>query len=1389
MDKKIFTIEINGIKESIEAVASLNRQLEELDKKIGEVSNKKITIQSDVSLNSSAIKQAVDNVSSKVSLGGNLSEELALQKELNSLKDEGTKLEAKQAAYQDESYQKVLAQKDVLKEIVEDQKTIAAQERLQADAYSNTMQGMKAKLADLKTSINSTDIGDSDKIKEMTTEANALTNKLKEMEQAYGQFGRNVGNYQSAAEGFKGINIQVAGVTQQFDNAKQALKTLQGELRTLQVKKDQGMILSPEEVKRFQELPSVVARLKSSIQDAGKPMDNLMDTMQSFVALAQVGKGIGAVFGIDGDKIQESIQKLVALQNVMQGMQTLQKQIQSSEFLGGWLTKGNDAIDSLVAKLTNANTAQQALTQSTNAGATASKAMATAEGAQAVATKATTVATKGLSLALKSIGIGLVISAVAALITYWDDIKKAFTSTVPQLKNLSTWFNKIKAVLVGVGNSILNYFVQPIATAGKLIKAVIEGNFKDIPKIITDGFKKTFNVVGNYQKGFNKETERQQEVHNEKMRKQRMKANEEAEKDAEAKYGKDHRRTQKFLKDQLKLVKKGSEEEKELKRKLWEEERKEKEENNRKNKSNASKNAKAEADAEKAVTKAKIDAMKDGLSKTITQLEEERKEVLAKLNHNNKNYKEQELEINKAYDKKIEDARKEHIKNVKSFEKDMYANLLQQTIDYYSDNISIIENGQLEVEDKQKKAELDLFQNNITSYGISNKESFSPSTQESMGIVTTINDEMVEDYKYLISLQRAYETALNNYKTSVINANEEIAESNDINVKFTKALLDGYEDYLSEKYSSIEDKENAAYVKSMLIQENYTSSLSSAFVQRESAIEAYWSMVLENTKIYAEAIAEEERKALESRQKQEEEAAKKDYESRMHITEEFYEKKLDLIEADHEKEKLSDEEYKAQIEKLTKDYKNASLTEEGLYAAKKEAINKKYAQEEYKIEADKNSKIQKTRAEYYQTSLQELRDFNTAISNKEKKSQISNLFGFTNWKQTNKNFRELVNATETQMSEILKKREQLNDDFNNGIIDKKTFENSLREYDSTMEHLGEKLDEYKAKLSGWNVIETIAQESQQYIQALGSSIASILSSLWDAEDAEYDREQDELDKRLDEAQNYYDKMDELAKEHADNMNSIEDDIAQAQGDARDRLIERYNAEKQAQREALREKKKAEKEQEKIQKQQDKLDKEQREREKKRDLIQAAINTAMAISSAAVNKWPIPAIPMMALAAATGAAQIAAIKSKQYANGGQLDGGVAVGKRHMNGGIKVLGGQAEIEGGEFVTNRQTTMNNVALLEFINSNKKKINLDDMIEFYGGNSSKVGKNILSASPKSKFADGGALPNITTNYVNNDALALALEKYANRPSVVSVVDIIDKQSDVQEVRAMAGL
>lgn len=92
-----------------------------------------------------------------------------------------------------------------------------------------------------------------------------------------------------------------------------------------------------------------------------------------------------------------------------------------------------------------------------------------------------------------------------------------------------------------------------------------------------------------------------------------------------------------------------------------------------------------------------------------------------------------------------------------------------------------------------------------------------------------------------------------------------------------------------------------------------------------------------------------------------------------------------------------------------------------------------------------------------------------------------------------------------------------------------------------------------------------------------------------------------------------------------------------------------------------------------------------EEKKRLDVKSALINTALSITKTfATYGWPAGIIPA-AIAAATGAVQVAAIQSQRYAKGGIL-----VGKSHAEGGIKghINGNPIEVEGGEVVINKRS-----------------------------------------------------------------------------------------------------
>ena len=412
---KEYKIVINGIQESVNAVESLNKQLNDLEQRMNALNSKGV------------------NVSTPKG-GGSYKGELDAQ---DKLEKQILETEEKLAQVRDDNYKKLLHMKEELKEYTQIAKSqVAAESNAQGLYDTNTMAGMKASLKSIKAEMQTVEIG-GDRFQELTRQANELNNKLKEIEQSYGQFGRNVGNYaEGVAEGMSKLKVEINGVTEEFDTAKQAMKTLRNEMQTLSTKKDMGLISEAEE-ERLKGLIPVVKQLESSIADAGKPMDALLDTMQSVMAIASVGQGIGALFGMDDSEIEKTIQKLVALQNVMQGLQVLQNQMNSGEGIGGWLAKGNAAIDKFVAGLIG----------TTNA------------------TKAATVATKAFGVALKTLGIGLIVVAITELISLYNDWSNAQEKAAKEAEEAAA---RIKKAADDQRNSFVNASAQYMNTASRL---------------------------------------------------------------------------------------------------------------------------------------------------------------------------------------------------------------------------------------------------------------------------------------------------------------------------------------------------------------------------------------------------------------------------------------------------------------------------------------------------------------------------------------------------------------------------------------------------------------------------------------------------------------------------------------------------------------------------------------------------------------------------------------------------------------------------------------------------------------------------------------------------------------------------------------------------------
>ena len=220
-EKRIFQIQINGITESVDAVKSLNEQLRDAEGIIKNLSNAKINVK---------VSTGKATTTEKVGTGTSSTDskvQLDIEKE-----------KTKQIEMQNEALREQYIQREQLKqqnkETLDDIKQEAKGYVEVVDGvkeYANTLNGMSAELKDIKKELRNTDM-DTDAFKELTDRAGELNEKLKKAEAAYGQLGRNVGNYtQSFLEALRqwdeekdfNVDLNISGAENSLNDLKAQL--------------------------------------------------------------------------------------------------------------------------------------------------------------------------------------------------------------------------------------------------------------------------------------------------------------------------------------------------------------------------------------------------------------------------------------------------------------------------------------------------------------------------------------------------------------------------------------------------------------------------------------------------------------------------------------------------------------------------------------------------------------------------------------------------------------------------------------------------------------------------------------------------------------------------------------------------------------------------------------------------------------------------------------------------------------------------------------------------------------------------------------------------------------------------------------------------------------
>lgn len=480
-----------------------------------------------------------------------------------------------------------------------------------------------------------------------------------------------------------------------------------------------------------------------------------------------------------------------------------------------------------------------------------------------------------------------------------------------------------------------------------------------------------------------------------------------------------------------------------------------------------------------------------------------------------------------------------------------------------------------------------------------------------------------------------------------------------------------------------------------------------------------------------------------------------------------YNDRLKELKTYHEEGKLSLDEYNSYVEKENELHSQKLQQIQQQLTNNLSSLDNEYNNESKSI----TSRTLTENANLYSEYSRKVMDIMSGIG------QNRNMFGVLSYSETKKQMDDALKAVTDGINAIDAEIISLTNKLNNNEITFVDYKDARQQLEDTKKELESQGKDITASMS--DLFSQVAGGWKGVFDGFVSQISSLLSTLNDTQLTMIDNQLAEIEHQLEIQEEAYEKAEEAAQSHKDKMDGIEDELADARGSRRQFLIDTLASQQAAYLEDVKAQQKAEAEKEKLEKKQQALEKKRQQQEKKAKVQQAIINTYMAVSNAlAVPPWFV-GLALSAVALGLGMKNVAAIKSTPIYE----DGGVIQGKRHSQGGVKVLGGQAEVEGGEFITNRKSTAKNLPLLTYINDKKREVTPQELMEFFSNGTPK-----MKSKSTRIFADGGMLPTTDGSEVNR-IISVADTTEDNSTYVVQVVDIVNATENLKKVQTLSGL
>lgn len=726
--------------------------------------------------------------------------------------------------------------------------------------------------------------------------------------------------------------------------------------------------------------------------------------------------------------------------------------------------------------------------------------------------------------------------------------------------------------------------------------------------------------------------------------------------------------------------------------------------------------------------------------------------------------------------KQIRDNNTEAIEDSYQREKKQLKNQREDEIKAAEGNEQLI----LSIKAKYYRLEKDLLDQHIKDVNAKNEKAAADAKkaeEDKYNALKTIRDnqlaiEAESLAKRIKTLENAKQDELRDAENNGIMVNEmklSIEKKYDKLIQKEKENHLKYLNDLSEEYARKELELQQALKASELDNEGRRIDINyevSSF-QGSYDFDAQYGDKIQAEKEFAKQRLDIELKYLEDKKKLDDDKANLEFDNEIIAEKQRYQDRLNELKSFLDEGKLNNQEYNSFVER------EAQLHSSNIQSIETQRTNElKNINDEYlnNVKTETSKSVTST-ANMYSEYQRKVSDIMSKVGTDK------NIFGVTDYGATKqklqdayKTVQEGIGKIDEEMSDLEKKHK----DGQIGVLDYKQAKESLEETKDALEGEGEEIKENMAQLA-----MSIAMEWKQVIDQYVGVIASFLQTFNETQMQLIENEMLEVEHQLEIQQEAYDKAEAAAEAHKERMDEIEDELSDARGSRRQFLIDTLAAQQAAYLEDVAAQQDAEKQKEKLEKRQEALEKKRKEQEKKSKVQQAIINTYMAVSNAlAVQPWFV-GLALSAVALGLGLRNVMAIKSTPIYE----DGGVIQGARHSQGGVKVLGGQAEVEGGEFITNRKSTAANLPLLHYINDKKKTVTAEDLLEFFNN-----GTPRMRSRATSKFASGGQLP--TTNGAEvTRVVNVADIAEDNTTYVVSVVDIINATDNLKKVQALSGL